>query len=50
MYINKRFVKNKVILDAINESYKSIIPINNLSLLLNIINRANRRKYTPYKA
>ena len=26
-YINKRFVKSKVILDAIAESYKSIIPI-----------------------
>ncbi len=26
-YINKRFVKSKVILDAISESYKSIIPI-----------------------
>ena len=26
-YINKRFVKSKVILDAINEAYKSIIPI-----------------------
>ena len=28
IYINKRFVKSKVILDAISESYKSIIPIN----------------------
>ncbi|RDY28253.1 DNA mismatch repair endonuclease MutL [Romboutsia weinsteinii] len=26
IYINKRFVKSKLILDAINESYKSIIP------------------------
>lgn len=28
IYINNRFVKSKVILDAISESYKSIIPIN----------------------
>ncbi|MCC3865168.1 DNA mismatch repair endonuclease MutL [Terrisporobacter petrolearius] len=28
IYINNRFVKSKIILDAINESYKSIIPIN----------------------
>lgn len=28
IYINKRFVKSKVVLDAINEAYKSIIPIN----------------------
>ncbi|WP_042274844.1 DNA mismatch repair endonuclease MutL [[Clostridium] dakarense] len=28
IYINKRFVKSKVILDAISEAYKSIIPIN----------------------
>ena len=28
IYINKRFVKSKVILDAISESYKGIIPIN----------------------
>lgn len=28
IYINNRFVKSKIILDAINEAYKSIIPIN----------------------
>ncbi len=28
IYINKRFVKSKMILDAISESYKGIIPIN----------------------
>ncbi|MGL5316655.1 MAG: DNA mismatch repair endonuclease MutL, partial [Peptostreptococcaceae bacterium] len=28
IYINKRFVKSKVVLDAINEAYKGIIPIN----------------------
>ena len=28
IYINKRFVKSKVILDAISEGYKAIIPIN----------------------
>ena len=28
IYINHRFVKSKIILDAINEAYKSIIPIN----------------------
>ena len=28
IYINKRFVKSKIILDAINEAYKSIVPIN----------------------
>lgn len=28
IYINKRFVKSKIILDAISEAYKSIIPIN----------------------
>ena len=28
IYINKRYVKSKVILDAIQEAYKSIIPIN----------------------
>ncbi|MDB8793370.1 DNA mismatch repair endonuclease MutL [Romboutsia sp. 1001216sp1] len=28
IYINKRFVKSKIILDAINEAYKGIIPIN----------------------
>ncbi|MCC0648539.1 DNA mismatch repair endonuclease MutL [Clostridioides sp. ZZV15-6598] len=27
IYINKRFVKSKIIIDAITESYKSIIPI-----------------------
>ena len=37
IYINKRFVKSKVILDAINESYKSIIPINKFGVcFLNI--------------
>ena len=28
IYINNRFVKSKIILDAISEAYKSIIPIN----------------------
>lgn len=28
IYINNRFVKSKIILDSINEAYKSIIPIN----------------------
>ena len=28
LYINNRFVKSKILLDAISESYKSIIPIN----------------------
>ncbi|WP_270647249.1 DNA mismatch repair endonuclease MutL [Paeniclostridium hominis] len=28
IYINKRYVKSKVILDAISEGYKSLIPIN----------------------
>ncbi|WP_455538700.1 DNA mismatch repair endonuclease MutL [Terrisporobacter sp.] len=28
IYINHRFVRSKIILDAINEAYKSIIPIN----------------------
>lgn len=28
VYINKRFVKSKVVLDAISEAYKSIVPIN----------------------
>ncbi len=28
IYINKRFVKSKVVLDAIGEAYKAIIPIN----------------------
>lgn len=28
IYINNRFVKSKIILDAINEAYKGIIPIN----------------------
>ncbi|HSQ90094.1 DNA mismatch repair endonuclease MutL [Romboutsia sp.] len=28
VYINKRFVKSKVVLDAISEAYKAIIPIN----------------------
>ena len=28
IYINKRYVRSKIILDAINEAYKSIIPIN----------------------
>lgn len=28
IYVNKRYVKSKVILDAIQEAYKSIIPIN----------------------
>ncbi|MEG1142391.1 MAG: DNA mismatch repair endonuclease MutL [Clostridia bacterium] len=28
IYINKRFVKSKIILDAISEAYKSIVPIN----------------------
>ncbi|MGL5346129.1 MAG: DNA mismatch repair endonuclease MutL [Peptostreptococcaceae bacterium] len=28
IYINKRFVKSKVVLDAISEAYKGIIPIN----------------------
>ena len=28
IYINKRFVKSKVVLDAISEAYKAIIPIN----------------------
>ncbi|WP_455543592.1 DNA mismatch repair endonuclease MutL [Intestinibacter sp.] len=38
VYINKRYVKSKVILDAINESYKSIIPINKFGVcFLNII-------------
>lgn len=37
IYINKRFVKSKVVLDAINESYKSIIPINKFGIcFLNI--------------
>ena len=37
IYINKRFVKSKVIVDAINESYKSIIPINKFGVcFLNI--------------
>lgn len=37
IYINNRFVKSKVILDAINESYKSIIPINKFGIcFLNI--------------
>ena len=36
-YINKRFVKSKVILDAINEAYKSIIPVGKHSVcFLNI--------------
>ncbi len=37
IYINNRYVKSKVILDAINESYKSIIPINKFAVcFLNI--------------
>lgn len=37
IYINKRYVKSKVILDAINEGYKSIIPINKFAVcFLNI--------------
>lgn len=37
IYINNRFVKSKIILDAINEAYKSIIPINKHSVcFLNI--------------
>ena len=37
IYINKRYVRSKVILDAINESYKSIIPINKFGVcFLNI--------------
>ena len=28
IYINKRFVKSKIVLDAISEAYKGIIPIN----------------------
>ncbi|MBU5336281.1 DNA mismatch repair endonuclease MutL [Intestinibacter bartlettii] len=37
VYINKRYVRSKVILDAINESYKSIIPINKFGVcFLNI--------------
>lgn len=32
IYINKRYVKSKVILDAVNESYKSIIPINKFAV------------------
>lgn len=28
IYINKRFVRSKIILDAISEAYKSIVPIN----------------------
>ncbi len=28
VYINKRFVKSKIVLDAISEAYKGIIPIN----------------------
>lgn len=43
IYINKRFVKSKVVLDAINEAYKSIIPINKHAVcFLNMqINPAN---------
>ena len=37
IYINKRYVRSKIILDAINESYKSIIPINKFGVcFLNI--------------
>ncbi|MDY4575145.1 MAG: DNA mismatch repair endonuclease MutL, partial [Intestinibacter sp.] len=37
IYINNRYVKSKVILDAINESYKGIIPINKFAVcFLNI--------------
>ena len=37
LYINKRYVRSKIILDAINESYKSIIPINKFGVcFLNI--------------
>ena len=32
IYINKRFVKSKVVLDAISEAYKGIIPINKHSI------------------
>lgn len=32
IYINKRFVKSKIILDAISEAYKGIIPINKHSI------------------
>lgn len=38
IYINKRFVKSKVVLDAISEAYKSIVPINKHAVcFLNII-------------
>ena len=37
IYINKRYIRSKIILDAINESYKSIIPINKFGVcFLNI--------------
>lgn len=37
IYINNRYVKSKVILDAVNESYKGIIPINKFAVcFLNI--------------
>ena len=37
IYINKRYVRSKIILDAINESYKTIIPINKFGVcFLNI--------------
>lgn len=32
IYINKRFVKSKIVLDAISEAYKGIIPINKHSI------------------
>ncbi len=32
IYINKRFVKSKIVLDAISEAYKGIIPINKHSV------------------
>lgn len=43
IYINKRFVKSKIVLDAINEAYKGIIPINKHSIcfIQLIINPAN---------